>query len=104
MSNNAKSLVKEKSGKELAELKRENGQLKRKVSKLQRQLQKALEGLFNDDDEEVRTPIAKEKKNDGGCPECGSVSLKSVSIPTGSIITCTACKWHKFKAAGHDNP
>lgn len=84
------------SGKELAELKRENGQLKRKVAKLQKQLQKALEGLFKDLDEPTDV-VAKEIKKELGCPSCGAAGLKRLTTPTGAIVSCPGCHWRKFE-------
>jgi formylmethanofuran dehydrogenase subunit E len=77
--------------KELAEVKRENQQLKRKIAKLQKQLQKLMDLSLEVAVEEPIKIENVENPDISKCQSCGSVSLRTVSLPNGTLNVCKDC-------------
>jgi hypothetical protein len=91
-------------GKELAAAKREVKQLKRLVARLQKTVQKLQDGRDISGDIEVSpTPevspeprgrakgVSTARTDEGGCPQCGSGDLTSLTVPGGTTVL-TVCK------------
>lgn len=68
-------------------LRRENARLRRELQKrLPQELETQVEPALSEAPVTVPGP---------GCPECGSVDMKSFKGPTKTLIICANCKWRK---------
>ena len=83
------------SGKEIAELKRENNQLKKRTSRLQRELQR-LDLMVPEEVKEEKRQARKEKRIDTnkGCPNCGTdAPFIQTENPMYFVQICRDCKF-----------
>lgn len=86
-------------GKELSDLKKENASLRRQNARLNKQLSK-VSHIIHDQEEKA---IEKELKTatettSNQCGSCGSTSLGTLKLPTGTIfVSCKLCGWRHKK-------
>lgn len=80
------------SGKELAELKRENHQLRREVARLSKQIERMLQTHLDREEDALLEHTKKlPKPVVQKCEHCDSTSLKEVKMPTGVLQVCQQC-------------
>ena len=76
------------------ELRVENQKLKRQVARLTRELEKR-ENLLPQVEEAELINEEKDKPKKTTCEECGSPSLKTLTLGPKTITVCQNCKWRK---------
>lgn len=82
----------ERKNKELIDVKRENNQLKRQIARLTKQLSKALDANGEPVEESPAPAVVVARPK---CEACQSLNIKSVKMPTSTLVVCKSCGWRK---------